>query len=76
MWIKSMIKILMGCAEPLVTKITKLKVRRRHHIQGARKAGPRRLKYKEVPQDPSSRKSIPVMTTTWTNGTPDIPPGR
>ena len=80
MWIKSMIKILMGCAEPLVSTITKLKVRRRRHIQGARRMGPRRFRYKkvprEVPWDLSSQKSIPVMTTTWTNGTSDIPPGR
>ena len=42
--------------------------------------GPRCFKYKkvppEVPWDLSSQKSIPVMTTTWTNGTSDIPPGR
>ena len=80
MWIKSMIKILMGCAEPLVSTITKLRVRRRRHIQGARRMGPRRFRYKkvppEVPRDLSSQKCIPVMTTTWTNGTSDIPPGQ
>ena len=76
MWIKSMIKILMGCAEPLVATITKIKVCRRRRIQGTRRMGPRRLRYKKVPRDLSSRISIPVMTTIWTNRTSDIPPGR
>ena len=80
MWIKSVINLLMGCAEPLVSTINKLKVRRRRHTRGARRVGPRRFKYKtvppQVPWDLSSPKSIPVMTTTWSNGTSDIPPGR
>ena len=82
MWVKSMIKLLMGCAEPLVSTINKLKVRQRRHTRGARRVGPRRFKYKtvppppQVPRDLSSPKSIPVMTTTWSNGTSDIPPGR
>ena len=79
-WIKSMIKLLMGCAEPLVSTINKLKVCRRRHTRGARRVGPRHFKYKtvppQVPRDLSSPKSIPVMTTTWSNGTSDIPPGR
>ena len=80
MWIKSMIKLLMGYPEPLVSTINKLKVRRRRHTRGARRVGPRRFKYKtvppQVPRDLSSPKSIPVMTTTWSNRTSDIPPSR
>ena len=75
-WIKSMITFLLGCAEPLVATITNIKVRRRCHIQGTRRMGPRRCRYKKVPRDRSAQKSIPVMTTTWTNWTHDIPPGR
>ena len=75
MWIKSMINLLMGCAEPLVSTINKLKVRRRRHTRGARRVGSRRFKYKtvppQVPRDLSSPKSIPVMTTTWSNWTSD-----
>ena len=71
-----MIQNLMGCTEPLVATINNIKVRRRRRIQRTRRMGPRRRRYKKVPQDLSARKSIPVMTTTWTNGTFDIPPGR
>ena len=75
-----MIKFFMGCAEPLDSIIANLKVRRRRHTRGARRVGPRRFKYKtvppHVPRDQASPKSIPVMTTTWSNGTTDIPPGR
>ena len=75
-----MIKFFMGCAEPLDSIITNLKVRRRRHTRGARRVGPRRFNYKtvlpHVPWDQASPKSIPVMTTTWSNGTTDIPPGR
>ena len=71
LWIKSMIKTIQARSAPLFNTITNLKVnrRRRRHTQGTWKAGPRRLRYKKVPRDLSSQVSIPVMTTTWTNGT-------
>ena len=78
LWIKSMIKMIQARSAPLFNTITNLKGHRhiRHRTQGTWRAGPRCHWYKKVPRDPSPRKSIPVMTTTWTNGTTDIPPGR
>ena len=70
-----MIEMLHGCTLPLVTAITSMKVRRRRHIQRTRRAGPRRRRSRKVPRDLTSRKTIPVMTTTWTNGTADARPG-
>ena len=64
-WIKSMIKCLMACAEPLVSTITRLRVRRRKQWRGPRRAGPRRRRYVTVPRDRLLRDPIPVMTTTW-----------
>ena len=64
-WIKSMIKRVGACAEPLVTTITRLKVHRWQQRQSPRRAGPRRRQYMKVPQDHLLHDSIPVMTTTW-----------
>ena len=50
-------------------------MRRRHRTQGHRSAGPRRRRHKKVPQDLLHHDPIPVMTTTWANGTSDTPPG-
>ena len=70
-----MIEMLHGCTLPLVTAITSMKVRRRRRIQRTRRAGPRRRRSRKVPRDLASRKTIPVLTTTWTNGTADARPG-
>ena len=60
-----MIKRLRACAEPLVTAIMRLKVRRRQRRQRSQRAGPRRRRYMKVPRDHLLQDSIPVMTTTW-----------
>ena len=64
-WIKSMIKRVRACAEPLVTAIMRLKVRRRQRRHRSQRAGPRRRRYMKVPRDHILHDSIPVMTTTW-----------
>ena len=76
MWIKSMLTTMRGCAEPLFNTMTGIKVRRRHQTQGHHSTGPRHRRNKKVPQDRLHHDLIPVMTTTWANGTSNTPPGR
>ena len=70
-----MLKVICGYAEPLFTTITKMKVHRKYHTQNHQSAGPRRRRHKKVPRDRLHRDPIPVMTTTWANGTSKTLPG-
>ena len=76
MCIKSMLKTIRCCAEPLFDTITEIKVRRRTRTQCHRSAGPRRRRHKKVPRDRLYHDPTPVMTTTWVNGPSDTPSGR
>ena len=76
MWIKSMLKAMSTCAESLFKTLTKMQVHRRYQPQGHQSAGPRVCGPKKVPWDLLSQDSIPVMTTTWANGTFKTLPGR
>ena len=75
-WIKSMLKTIRCCVEPMFNTISEIKVRRRHRTRGHRSARPRRRRHKKVPWDRLYHDPTPVMTTTWTNGPSDTLSGR